>query len=64
MESIPPRFCPRCGTQLVFERTEPGAAAEVDVTVASLDDPASLRPDRHIWTASRIPWFDTDDDLH
>jgi hypothetical protein len=33
------------------------------VTLASLDDPGAVHPSYHIWTASRIAWFDTDDDL-
>jgi hypothetical protein len=54
-------FCPTCGTQLVFRAlAEPG---ELDVTLASLDDPAAAPPGHHIWTASRISWFDTADDL-
>ena len=54
-------FCPVCGTQLAFrELAEPD---HLDVTVASLDDPAAIRPSHHIWTASRISWFDTADDL-
>jgi hypothetical protein len=54
-------FCPTCGTQLVFR--EPAAPEHLDVTLASLDDPAAVRPSYHIWTASRIGWFDTRDDL-
>jgi hypothetical protein len=52
-------FCPACGTQLAL-RDEP---EHLDVTLASLDDPESVRPSCHIWTASRIDWFDTADDL-
>jgi hypothetical protein len=33
------------------------------VTLASLDEPAVVRPSHHIWTSSRIAWFDTADDL-
>jgi hypothetical protein len=54
-------FCPVCGTQLVFR--EPAEPDQVDVTVASLDEPAAVRPGHHIWTTSRISWFDTADDL-
>jgi hypothetical protein len=54
-------FCAVCGTQLVFR--EPAVPDYLDVTVASLDDPAPIRPDHHIWTASRISWFDISDDL-
>jgi hypothetical protein len=54
-------FCRKCGTPLVFrEIAEPGS---LDVTLASLDDPAAVRPDHHGWTSSRIPWFETADDL-
>jgi hypothetical protein len=52
-------FCPNCGTQLAL-RDEPDY---VDLTLPSLDDPAAVRPSYHIWTASRIGWFDTVDDL-
>jgi hypothetical protein len=52
-------FCERCGTQLAL-RDEPGF---LDVTLASLDEPAEVRPRYHIWTASRIPWFEIADDL-
>jgi hypothetical protein len=54
-------FCPACGTQLAFrDQAEPAA---LDVTLASLDEPAVVRPSHHIWTSSRIAWFDTADDL-
>jgi hypothetical protein len=52
-------FCPKCGTQLAL-RDEPDY---LDVTLASLDTPEAVRPSYHIWTASRIGWFDTADDL-
>ena len=54
-------FCPTCGTQIAFRDQK--TAATVDVNMATLDDPASLKPEYHIWTGSRIPWFDTTDDL-
>lgn len=54
-------FCPTCGTQLVFR--EPAAPATLDVTLASLDDPSAVAPGHHIWTASRIAWFEIADDL-
>jgi hypothetical protein len=54
-------FCGRCGTQLRFRR--PGTPATVDVNLGSLDDPAALTPEFHIWTASRIPWFQLADGL-
>jgi hypothetical protein len=54
-------FCATCGTQMVFRViAEPHL---LDVTLASLDDPEAIPPDHHIWTTSRIAWFDTRDDL-
>lgn len=54
-------FCGRCGTHMLFrDPTDPGL---IDINVATLDDPASVPPEYHIWTASRIPWFDTIDTL-
>ena len=54
-------FCPDCGCQISFRHDDfPG---QLDVTVASLDDPASAPPSRHIWTSSRLPWTHLDDDL-
>jgi hypothetical protein len=54
-------FCGSCGTQIAYRDAEP--AATVDVNLATLDDPASVEPRCHIWTASRISWFDTADSL-
>lgn len=54
-------FCPTCGSQLFFafdaDATRPDLRAEaideIDVTVASLDDPDRCRPTRNIWVGSR-----------
>ena len=53
-------FCAQCGTQIVFREDE---SSTVDLNIGSLDRPAALTPQYHIWTASRIPWFDTADAL-
>lgn len=54
-------FCPSCGTSLTF--VDPGDPALVDVTLASLDDPAAFAPEDHIWTMSRVRWLDLGDEL-
>jgi hypothetical protein len=54
-------FCPDCGTQLLFR--EPGEPGKVDLNLATLDDTGVVPPTHHIWTSSRIAWFDTTDDL-
>jgi len=54
-------FCGTCGTQLLYRDSE--GPKEVYINTASLDDPEIARPEKHIFTASRISWFDTADDL-
>jgi GNAT superfamily N-acetyltransferase len=53
------RFCPRCGTALTFRSTE--TPAEIDVTTASLDDPAALPPRDHTWAEEALPWVELGD---
>lgn len=54
-------FCPDCGCQLAFVADdEPG---RIELTVPTLDDPTIARPAHHIWTSSRLPWFETADAL-
>lgn len=54
-------FCPSCGTPLTF--VDPDDPALVDVTLASLDDPAAFAPEHHSWTMSRVRWLDLGDEL-
>ena len=54
-------FCGRCGTPLAFQAD--ATPDLLDLTVASLDQPNLMPPHYHIWTQSRIAWFDTRDPL-
>ena len=55
------RFARCCGTPLAIHVDwQPDT---IDVTVASLDDPAALPPGFHIWMASAIPWAEPGDHL-
>ncbi len=54
-------FCPMCGTTLTF-RSSP-ATEEIDVTVASFDEPAKVSPGDHIWVEDRLPWIALADGL-
>ncbi len=54
-------FCGTCGTHISCRHADDQWS--VSVTLATLDDPASIVPVAHIWTASRLPWFDTRDEL-
>jgi hypothetical protein len=54
-------FCPRCGTQVLFESDK--SPDELDVTLGSLDD-ANARPPRdHTRTATRVTWWGELDNL-
>jgi hypothetical protein len=54
-------FCEECGSQIAFRSIDvPGT---VEINIGTLDDPANVPPQFHIWCGSRIAWFDTDDDL-
>jgi hypothetical protein len=55
------RFCPACGTQLLFDDSR--YPDEIDISTASLDDPAAVPPTFHIWTRCRVPWVKLDDGL-
>lgn len=54
-------FCAACGTSLTyFHEGRPG---EIDVTLASLDDPGRLVPERHLWVEDKLPWVTLADGL-
>ena len=48
-------FCPTCGTQLFFRSDR--HPEEIDLTTASLDDPALVPPRDQIYAATRIAWL-------
>jgi hypothetical protein len=54
-------FCGSCGTPLTWRATDNPRL--VDVSVATLDDPAAVEPALHIWTESQIAWFEIADHL-
>jgi len=53
-------YCGDCGTPLAIHADyQPDT---IDIALATLDDPSAFMPSFHIWTESRISWFDTADD--
>ena len=50
------RFCGDCGTLLTFVDSR---YDDVDVTLASLDDPAQVTPVDQLWVGSRLAWMQT-----
>jgi hypothetical protein len=55
------QFCPRCGSALTFQFHD--RPEEIDVTLATLDDPAAVAPTHHTFVADRLPWLRLADDL-
>ena len=55
-------FCPDCGARVFTSNLEsfPGM---VFVTIGSLDNPEAIAPTMHVWTDSRIAWFESADHL-
>ncbi|MFQ5939578.1 MAG: GFA family protein [Alphaproteobacteria bacterium] len=54
-------FCDRCGTPLTSAYVS--GSDILYLTVASFDRPETVRPERHAWTSSRLPWLEIADDL-
>jgi hypothetical protein len=48
-------FCSGCGTSLTFLNET--RAAEIDITLASLDQPAAIAPAAHVWVQDKLPWL-------
>jgi hypothetical protein len=46
--------CARCGSPTSYENAD-----EFALFVGVLDDPAPLKPDRHIRVAEKLPWSDS-----
>jgi hypothetical protein len=54
-------FAACCGTHLFIEDSEDSET--VDVTIASLDDPAPFAPQKVIWLEDKLPWVTIDKSL-
>ena len=48
------RFCLICGTGLFYTSAE--APAQVDIQIATLDDPDDLPPTKHVQLADAVGW--------
>ena len=54
-------FCATCGTPLAYETAErPG---EIDLYINVFDHPEAFIPQKHVFYAEHIAWFDVQDDL-
>jgi hypothetical protein len=54
-------FCSSCGSTLAMR--EEVLADRVQICAGSLDEPARVHIDDHVWTADRLPWFEVKDEL-
>jgi len=54
-------FCSTCGSTLTMHEEVLGD--RVQVALGSLDEPQRVRPDDHVWTQDRLPWFEIKDQL-
>ncbi|HEY2274419.1 MAG TPA: GFA family protein [Steroidobacteraceae bacterium] len=54
-------FCARCGTSLTYRHE--ARAVEIDVTLATLDDPTRFAPLMHVWVKDQLPWAPIGDSL-
>jgi hypothetical protein len=57
-ESSPNRrkcFCSKCGSQLFIRRTD--RPELIVVALGAIDGEAHIRPERHVFVASKAPWY-------
>ena len=54
-------FAACCGTHLFFEDSKDSAT--IDVTIASLDDPAPFAPQKAIFLEDKLPWMKIDESI-
>lgn len=56
-------FCGDCGTYLLYRPLITEWSDWMIITIASLDRPEDVTPQRHYGIEARISWFKTDDDF-
>jgi len=54
-------FCEQCGSPLTYEADR--IPDEIHLYAASLANPSRVTPERHVYVAEQLPWFDTMDAL-
>ena len=54
-------FCENCGSPLTYENDR--IPDEVHLYAASLSDPSSVVPGRHVFVSEQLPWFEVLDEL-
>ena len=49
-------FCSKCGSQLFIKRLN--ATEGTVITLGTLDEDPSVRPERHVFIGSKAPWYE------
>lgn len=57
------QFCNCCGSSLLFESTFNRKANTIEIALACFDELEHVKPDAHIYIASKAPWYEIDDNL-
>ena len=52
-------FCAACGSSLTY--SSEARDGEIDVTLATLDEPMRLTPQVHVWVGDKLPWVNISD---
>ena len=60
-EEVNRGFCATCGSALTYAHD--ARPQELDVTLATLDEPSLLQPEYHIWVSHKLPWVVLNDGL-
>lgn len=54
-------FCGNCGSCISY--THDSRAGDIDITLATLDQPDRVAPQAHIWLQDQLPWVAIGDEL-
>ena len=54
-------FCAACGSSLTY--LNEARAEDIDLALASLDEPGALAPTMHMWVKDKLPWVSIEDGL-
>ena len=57
------RFCQHCGSSLMFISSFNQQAKTVELALACFDAEPKVKPDAHIYLASKVGWYSPQDDL-
>lgn len=60
-EGVMRGFCSVCGSSLSYRHA--ARPSEIDVAIASLDEPEALRPEAHVWVQDKLSWVAIGDGL-